>query len=114
MPYEATPEGAKLLWAAIPGLLREGLESAPLDFGALECLANDPLYAKPDSLKFFVLWEARLAPEDGIKIETVKGGWKHHSWVYSLFTGPDFVRFPFNILDSDLSSSVSSISWATV
>ena len=107
MPYDETAEGARQLWEAIPDMLREGLESAPHNFGALECLANDPYYAKPDSLKFFALWEARHEFGDDIKIEVVPGWSKHHAWVYNLFVGPDFVRFPFNIEDSDPTLSQS-------
>lgn len=111
MPYDESAEGARQLWEAIPRLLSEGLESARHDFGALECLANDPSYAKPDSLKFFALWEATRVLGDGIMIEVVPGWSKRHLWVYKLFVGPDSVRFPFNIEDSD---ATYSLSWATI
>ena len=111
MAYDETEAGARKLWSEIPTLLAEGLKDAPRDFGALECLANDPFYAKPDSEKIFLLWEVKLSPEDGILVETVPGGWKHHGWVYRLFTGPGFVRLPFNTWDSD---DTASLSWATI
>jgi hypothetical protein len=109
MAYLETETGAKQLWSAIPTILAAGLKDAPRDFGALECLANDRFYAKPDSEKIFLLWEAQLG--EGIKVETVPGGWKHHGWVYGLFMGPGFVRLPFNTWDSDVTASLS---WATI
>lgn len=98
-----------------PTLLEEGLKDpAARDLCALECYANEPLYAKPDSQKDFILWEAKMNDEnpDGIKIYKSESACARHPWVFNLFLGKvGFVRFPFNAFDSVESTSLS---WGTI
>ena len=52
MPKPSKQKTPAQIWDGIPAMLAEGLAGfASRDFCALECLANDPLYAKPDSQK---------------------------------------------------------------
>ncbi len=69
-----------------------------------ECLANDAYYAKPDSEKVFILWEAKGS---SIEITTCEDIAENHPWLYSLFVlktknqaGGPWVRFPWNSGDS--------------
>lgn len=99
---------AKNIWDKIPKKCKHGVKTAPRDFVALECLANDSLYAKPDSMKMFLLWEVK---RNGVKIETSPNLSSKHPWVYKLFIQSQFVRFPFNTWDTEIGDSLS---WATV
>ena len=71
----------------------------------MECLANSPLYSKPDSQKIFMLWEARNG--NGISIHCSPDAEHTHPWLMRLFVLPDKVRFPFNTWDSEESFSLS-------
>ncbi|MBU2983856.1 hypothetical protein KO528_00705 [Saccharophagus degradans] len=98
------------IWDNIATDCTTGLNGqAGRDFCALECLANAPLYAKPDSQKAFLLWEAKNTP--AIKIETITGFSTKHPWVHALFITEKVVRFPFNTWDSN---PQNSLSWATI
>ncbi len=105
MPPPYNQQKARTMWTSIPLKLAEGLRARPRDFCALECLANDPLYAKPDSGKMFLLWEAKRHAD--IVVEETPSARVKHPWVYSLFVGADFVRFPFNTWDADQGDSLS-------
>ena len=118
--YEDNPTGARELFAEIAGLSTQLLSLAPRDICALECLANDPFFAKPDSQKVFVLWEARSDIQmlwDGdkliecIRIDMIHKARLNHRSVIDLFLGPKFVRFPFNPYDTDQGESLS---WYTI
>lgn len=103
-------QDAVKIWDNIPTDCSNGLQGqATRDFCALECLANAPLYAKPDSQKEFLLWEAKNT--DAIRIETTTGFATKHPWVKALFISEDYVRFPFNTWDSGPSDSLS---WLTI
>lgn len=82
-------------------------EQSETDWVFNECLANDPLYAKPDTEKKFILWEAQ---GEGIKIETVDDLKTNHKSLYDFFVideNTKQVRFPFNSGDSTLYESLS-------
>lgn len=103
-------KSASKLWSAIPKLCKEGLEGWPArDFCALECYANDPKYAKPDSQKTSILWRAKNTED--IKIETITGFEAKHPWVSQLFISDEFVRFPYNLWDS---LTGPSLCWDTI
>ncbi len=89
---------------------RAGLTGrAARDFCALECLANEPTYAKTDSQKVFLLWE--VAKTEAIEINASPDCMEKHPWVHSLFVvqrgRTTFVRFPFNTWDTDPDQSLS-------
>jgi len=79
------------------------------DIVAYECLANDPLYAKPDTEKSFILWEVPKKTK-GIVITEGDNVQTDHKALYKLFVTPDVVRFPFNVADSELGGG-KSLSW---
>ncbi len=111
------PSGEALSWAVIKDYVEKRTtlyDPAPCDFCALECLANDPFYAKPDTDKVFILWEAKLSENCGIVIEGGLRARRKHEWVHDLFIDDEkhVVRFPFNAWDSDLKGK--SLSWETV
>ncbi|NEP05415.1 MAG: hypothetical protein F6K34_11660 [Okeania sp. SIO4D6] len=111
-------------WNKIPDKIEKGLKTAPRDLCALECLANDPLYAKPDSEKIFLLWEAKNESKidmgqdqqiEGIRIECIEGINQKHPWVVKLFFGDNFVRFPFNTWDALLGDGdETSLNWLSI
>jgi hypothetical protein len=74
-----------------------------------ECLANDPSYAKPDSEKDFILWEAKGS---SIEISSIANLERDHPWVWSTFiinAGSKQVRFPFNPFD--VSGLTINLTW---
>lgn len=83
-------------------------DSGGLDWCFQECLANDPRYAKPDSEKEFILWEAEGR---SIEIDYIPGLNEEHPWVWSTFiidAPAKKVRFPFNNFDvNDLSINLT-------
>jgi hypothetical protein len=96
-------------WKNIENWTRDALAQAPRNFCALECLANDPLYAKPDSQKMFILWAAK--PDADIRMEVIPEIRAKHPWVLKLFMGQyygDFAHFiPFNTWDTERGESLS-------
>jgi hypothetical protein len=112
---------SKTTWDSIPGKISDGLKGCR-DLCALECLANDPRYAKPDSQKIFLLWKAknivwRTNNVPAITIDVIEGFTEKHPWVASLFIGTDFVRFPFNTWDAktkNMSGIAGSLSWESI
>jgi hypothetical protein len=109
------------IWESIPKKISDGLKDCR-DLCALECLANDQRYAKPDSQKIFLLWKAknivwRTNDVPAITIDVIEGFTKNHPWVASLFMGEDFVRFPFNTWDAKTQKTVGgerSLSWESI
>ncbi|HAC65166.1 MAG TPA: hypothetical protein DCF68_16960 [Cyanothece sp. UBA12306] len=111
----------------IQEFIEKNLEKAPRDLCALECLANAPEYAKPDSKKIFLLWEAKKLDKitikditngldkeiEGIKIECIDNIKDKHPWLLSVFVPPEgeVVRFPFNTGDTTVGNSLS---WITI
>ncbi len=116
-------EEASDLWQRIVGMCDKGWKGQTRDFCALECLANAPLYVKPDSQKIFLLWEAKCLRTvqnevgkdiEGVKIEIIPGAERKHGWVCSLFIAIRsqlVVRFPFNTGDA---SDWDCLSWNTI
>ena len=107
-------KNAKECWEAIPGLIEKALESAGRDFVALECCANGQAYAKPDTLKWLLLWEASRKDPDGkelIEIDYADDVPEKHRWMYELFIQDDFVRFPWNSGDC---SPGGSVDWYSI
>ncbi len=94
----------------VTALKRQAVRDAPHNFVTLECLANARDYAKPDTMKRFVLWEARRTGLISVEIgDNVR---RDHSWVVNLFLPVlNTVRFPFNSADS---SETESLSWASI
>jgi len=104
----------KECWEAIPGLIEKALKSTPKDFVALECCANGQAYAKPDTLKWLLLWEASRKDPDGkelIEIDYAEDVPAKHQWMYELFIQDDFVRFPWNSGDC---SPGESMDWHSI
>lgn len=79
------------------------------DIVAYECLANDPLYAKPDTEKSFILWEISKKTR-GIVITEADNVSRDHKALYKLFITGTAVRFPFNVADAELGGG-KSLSW---
>lgn len=97
-------------WEAIPRACTEALSDAPRDWIALECMANEQAYAKPDTEKAFVIWEATRG--DTIEVAEAENLAVDHPWLRALFLpGGGVVRFPFNSGDS---GARDSISWESV
>ncbi|MBN1210878.1 MAG: hypothetical protein JXB05_38875 [Myxococcaceae bacterium] len=109
-PAQAARGQANQRLGGIPALARQALREAARDWIALECLANGRDYAKPDTQKRFVLWEARKTGL--IHIELGENVQAEHAWVLRLFLPINtFVRFPFNSGDS---SQTDSLSWHSI
>lgn len=104
-PQNQARQNAVQQFQGIPGLCQQGLRATPRDWIALECLANEQMYAKPDTRKRFLIWEAlktndtRVRIGDGAKIE--------HGALIRFFVTGDRIRFPFNPGDSDPQHSIS-------
>ncbi|ACY18707.1 hypothetical protein [Haliangium ochraceum] len=99
-------------YGTLPALVPMAMADTPHDWITLECLANDVLYAKPDTQKRFVLWEAnllRLNPRPVVTWAT--GARVSHPWLATIFQ-PNMhtIRLPFNTGDSSERSSLSWIS----
>jgi hypothetical protein len=107
---QARLQAVQNAWNAIPGVCSAALGDAPRDWIALECLANEQAYAKPDTEKCFVLWEA--TQNGAIEVVEAENLGNDHPWLRALFLPPNgVVRFPFNTGDS---GARDSISWDSI
>ena len=98
------------LYQEVSNTLRaQALARAPRNFVTLECLANEDLYAKPDTRKRFYLWEARCTTD--IQVRYGHLARLNHPHLVDLFVRMDRIRFPYNPADAhhDHSLSPSSI-----
>lgn len=86
-----------------------GVRNTPLNWITLECLANEKAYAKSDTQKGFILWEA--VRHGDIHIEIGQNVQTEHRWMVNLFAPGRTVRFPFNTGDSN---AAQSLSWDSV
>lgn len=112
----------------IEELCKKALKDHERHFVTLECCANGKAYAKPDTLKKYLLWPAKKVKDlfqesvigeaqgsdslnsNAIQVTYLEGVQKSHRSLYELFVRKDFVLFPFNTSDSRCLSSISPIS----
>ncbi|GAB4526082.1 MAG: hypothetical protein Tsb0020_43960 [Haliangiales bacterium] len=100
-------QAAQTAHNALPGFVTQAAADTPHDWITLECLANNADYAKSDTRKRFILWEATTF--SSVHVTEAANLRVNHPWLAKLFLpNGATVRFPFNTGDS---SEIESLSW---